>query len=64
MFLIKILAILEQFSLAHVSFLGSYPRSVIKNEIQKIFLAKTLRVNKLAMKKFLTNLSFGVDFKL
>ena len=28
------------------------------------FLAKTLRVNKPAMKKFLENLSFGVDIKL
>ena len=28
------------------------------------FLAKTLRVNKIAMKSFLKNLSFGVDFKL
>ena len=28
------------------------------------FLAKTLRVNKRAMKKFLKNLSFGVDVKL
>ena len=27
------------------------------------FLAKTLRVNKIAMKSFSTNLSFGVDFK-
>ena len=53
--------------------LGSYPRSVIQNEIWKIFLrrlplsrlmAKTLRVNKAAMKKILKNLSFGVDVKL
>ena len=28
------------------------------------FLAKTLRVNKPAMKRFLKNLSFGVDVKL
>ena len=28
------------------------------------FLAKTLRVNKIAMKSFSKNLSFGVDFKL
>ena len=50
-----------------------YTRSVIKNEIRKIFLqrlllsrfrAKTLRVNKPVMKKVLKNLSFGVDIKL
>ena len=44
-----------------------------QNEIQKILLrrvplsrllAKTLRVNKIAMKSLLKNLSFGVDFKL
>ena len=29
-----------------------------------IFLAKTLRINKIAMKSFSKNLSFGVDFKL
>ena len=28
------------------------------------FLAKTLRVNKIAMKSFSKNLSFGIDFKL
>ena len=28
------------------------------------FLAKPLRVNKITMKSFLKNLSFGVDFKL
>ena len=44
-----------------------------KNEIWKIFLrrlplnrflAKTLRLNKIAMKKFLKNLSFGINVKL
>ena len=44
-----------------------------QNKIQKVFfprfplsrfLAKTLRVNKIAMKNFSKNLSFGVDFKL
>ena len=44
-----------------------------QNEIRKVFLrrfplstflAKTLRVNKIAMKSFSKNLSFGVDFKL
>ena len=43
-----------------------------QNEIRKVFLrrfalsrflAKTLRVNKIAMKSFSKNLSFGVDFK-
>ena len=28
------------------------------------FLAKTVKVNKIAMKKLLKKLSFGVDFKL
>ena len=49
------------------------PQDKHENKIQKIylrrfpfsrFLTKTLRVNKVAMKKFLTNLSFEVDFKL
>ena len=53
--------------------LGSYPRSVIKNEIRKIFLrrvplsrflAKTLRVNKPAMKNFFKILLFGGNIKL
>ena len=44
-----------------------------QNKIRKVFLrrfplsrflAKTLRVNKIAMKSFSKNLSFGVDFKL
>ena len=54
--------------------LGSYLRSVIKNEVWKIFhrrlplnrfLAKTRRLNKPTMKKFLQkNLSFEADVKL
>ena len=44
-----------------------------QNEIRKVFLrqfslskflAKSQRVNKIAMKSFSKNLSFGVDFKL
>ena len=44
-----------------------------QNKIRKVFLrrfplsrfqAKILRVNKIAMKSFSKNLSFGVDFKL
>ena len=51
----------------------SNPRSDIKTKYKKIFLrrlplsrflAKTLRVNKIAMKTFTKNLSFGIDFKL
>ena len=35
-----------------------------KNTISSRFLAKTLRANKPAMKKYLKNLSFIVDVKL
>ena len=55
--------------------LGMYPRPdiITKYEKKKIFLrrlplnsflAKTLRVNTPAMKKFLKNLSYGVNVKL
>ena len=45
------------------------PQARHQNKIQKVFLlsrflAKILKVNKIAVKSFLKNLSFGVDFKL
>ena len=52
---------------------GFEPQARRKNQIQKVFLrrfslsrflAKSLRVNKIAMKGFSKKLSFGVDFKL
>ena len=52
---------------------GFEPQPRHQNKIRKVFLrrfplsrflAKTLRVNKIAMKSFSKNLSFGVDFKL
>ena len=52
---------------------GFEPQTRHQNKIQKVifrrfplsrFLAKTLRVNKIAMKSFSKNLSFAVDFKL
>ena len=52
---------------------GSSPRPDIKTKYEKVFLwrfplsrflAKILRVNKIAVKSFSKNLSFGVDFKL
>ena len=52
---------------------GFEPQARHQNKIQKVclrrfplsrFLAKTLRINKIAMNSFSQNLSFGVDFKL
>ena len=53
---------------------GFEPQIRHQNKIQKVFffwrfplsrfLAKTLGVNKIAMKSFTKHLSFGVDFKL
>ena len=49
---------------------ASYPKSGIKSKYDKKyfslsrFLAKTLRVNKPAMKEFPKNLAFGVNVKL
>ena len=52
---------------------GFEPQARHQNKIRKIFLlrfspstflAKTLRVNKIAMKSLSKNLQFGVDFKL
>ena len=52
---------------------GSESQGRHQNEIRKVFLrrfplsrflAKTLRINKIAIKSFSKNLSFGVDFKL
>ena len=52
---------------------GFEPKARYLTKIRKVFLrrfplsrflAKTLRVNKIAMKNFSKNLSFGVDFKL
>ena len=50
---------------------GFEPQARHQNKMQKVFLrryplsrAKALRVNKIAMKSFPKNLSFGIDFKI
>ena len=43
---------------------GSSPRPDIKTKYEKSISGKNSESNKIAMKSFSENLSFGVDFKL